>query len=114
MQYFEANGLGSESLPEVTNMVYNAARQWVKKLSESDTTNFLYDMKKLLQETDGDDDPTTRYTTAEGEYGNLISEYDEDAEGGPAEDRKRGQDSFEIGKGIGKGDRIRLYQYNRI
>ncbi len=44
-------------------------------------TNFRYDHKNLLQETDRSGDLTKQYTRTDEEYGSLISEYDAVNEG---------------------------------
>ena len=61
-------------------------RQRVVKEAAGGTTNFRWrDNKNLIQETDESDDLTKSYTTTEDEYGDLISEYDLGADGGPTE-----------------------------
>jgi RHS repeat-associated protein len=60
----------------VTTLVYNADGLRVGKETPSESRKFIYDFRKLLQETDGADDPQRWYTFTTEEYGDLISQYD--------------------------------------
>ena len=61
---------------------YNAADQRVEKTYQADTTKYIFDYKKLLQETDGADATTALYTsTLRDEYGDLVSQFRDGAAG---------------------------------
>lgn len=65
----------------IVTLTYNAIGQRIRK-DAADTpggaeTNYLYDFKKLLQESDDDGDATRTYTSTTNEYGDLLSEFDE-------------------------------------
>jgi RHS repeat-associated protein len=60
----------------VTTLVYSADGLRVGKETPSESRKFIYDFRKLLQETDGADDPQRWYTFTTEEYGDLISQYD--------------------------------------
>jgi YD repeat-containing protein len=64
----------------VVTLTYNTDGQRTAKASpDGGDTRFLYDLKKLLQETDADGDGEWSYlNTADGEFGSLIGEYDEE------------------------------------
>ena len=66
-----------------STMTYNAAGQR-RSRQFCATTNFLYDFKNLLKETDEDLHTQTSYTTTDDEYGDLINEFD-DEDTSPAE-----------------------------
>jgi RHS repeat-associated protein len=57
-------------------LTYNADGQRVQKLTATDTTNFLYDFEKVLQETDAADTVQEEYTSTTNLYGDLLSGYD--------------------------------------
>ena len=58
---------------------YNALGQRVEKevQSSGETRKFIYDMTRLLMETDDAGDTERAYTATIQEYGDLVSEYDE-------------------------------------
>ena len=61
---------------------YNADDQRIEKEAAAGTTKYIFDFKKLLQETDGMDDTTALYTgTLKDEFGDLVSQFREDASG---------------------------------
>ncbi|MEX1027031.1 MAG: HNH endonuclease [Candidatus Paceibacterota bacterium] len=55
---------------------YDADRRRVEKETPSETTKSVYDLKKILQETDGTGGVEQQYTFTDKEYGDLISEFD--------------------------------------
>jgi hypothetical protein len=57
-------------------LAYNAEGRRVRKETPNDVKKFIYDQKKLLQTTDGENDPQRDYTSTVDEYGDLLSEYD--------------------------------------
>jgi RHS repeat-associated protein len=61
---------------EIAGCLSNADGLRVGKETPSDARKFIYDFRKLLQETDGADDPQRWYTFTSEEYGDLISQYD--------------------------------------
>jgi len=63
-------------------LAYNADDQRIEKEATAGTTKYIFDFKKLLQETDGMDDTTALYTgTLKDEFGDLVSQFREDASG---------------------------------
>ncbi len=59
-------------------LTYNADGQRIAKQSYDSTHHkFIYDFKKLLQETDANDVAQVTYTGTLQEFGELLSEYDE-------------------------------------
>jgi RHS repeat-associated protein len=60
-------------------LTYNGLGQRVEKVAPTETTRYVYDEERLLQETDGADDPQREYTFAAEEYGQLVSEFDDNA-----------------------------------
>jgi hypothetical protein len=61
---------------EMVRFLANADGLRVGKETPSESRKFIYDFRKLLQETDGADDPQRWYTFTTEEYGDLISQYD--------------------------------------
>jgi RHS repeat-associated protein len=61
---------------EIAGCLSNADGLRVGKETPSESRKFIYDFRKLLQETDGADDPQRWYTFTTEEYGDLISQYD--------------------------------------
>lgn len=57
-------------------MSYSARGKRVQKQSATQTTKFLYDFGKVLQETDGGGTTTHEYTSTTDQYGDLLSAYD--------------------------------------
>src|SRR5207248_6155950 len=57
-------------------MAYSAEDKWVQKQTPTDTTNFLYDYKKVLQELDGSQNLLHEYTSTNDLYGDLVSAFD--------------------------------------
>jgi RHS repeat-associated protein len=60
----------------VVTFTYYADGRRAQKETPSETRKFIYDGKKVLQETDGADAVEREYTGTVDEYGDLISEYD--------------------------------------
>jgi RHS repeat-associated protein len=61
---------------EIAGCLSNADGLRVGKETPSESRKFIYDFRKLLQETDGADDPQRWYTFTTEEYGDLVRQYD--------------------------------------
>jgi RHS repeat-associated protein len=68
--------INAEPVTGMLTLAYNAEGRRVRKETPSDVKKFIYDQKKLLQTTDGENDPQRDYTSTVDEYGDLLSEYD--------------------------------------
>jgi len=62
--------------PGLVTMAYSAEGKRVQKQSWMATTNYLFDFKKVLQETDGMGNLKHEYTSTNEVYGDLLSAYD--------------------------------------
>ncbi len=68
--------VSSEPVAGVVTLTYRADGRRVRKEMPSESKKFIYDFKRLLQETDDTGTVEQEYTSTLSEWGELVSEYD--------------------------------------
>ncbi len=66
----------AEPVAGLVTLTYRADGRRVQKETPSESKHFIYDLNRLLQETDDAGDPLHEYSSTLAEWGDLISEYD--------------------------------------
>ncbi len=67
----------AEPVAGLVTFTYRADGRRVGKETPSESKHFIYDLNRLLQETDDAGDPLHEYSSTLDEWGELVSEYDE-------------------------------------
>ncbi len=66
----------AEPVAGLVTLTYRADGRRVQKETPSESKHFIYDLKRLLQETDDGGDPLHEYSSTLEEWDELVSEYD--------------------------------------
>jgi RHS repeat-associated protein len=67
--------VSAEPILGLVTYTYDGIGRRVRKQVAGETTQFVYDFEKVLQETDGSGDTEYQYLTTDKQYGDLVSGY---------------------------------------